>query len=248
MANNKHFIYGYHAVEALIKRYPELIQAVFIQQNRSDQRMQAILEQLQALNSSPQKMPKAKLDALVASSSHQGIAVQCRSLPAYSEHDLTVLIEQSDPTLFLVLDGVQDPHNLGACMRTADAMGVTAIIVPKNRAVNITPTVNKVSCGASLSVPLITVTNLARTLRDIKQLGVWLVGTVMDEETLISEIDMTGSIAVVMGSEGEGMRRLTRECCDYLAQIPMCGTVESLNVSVATGMVLYEVRRQRTMI
>ena len=163
------------------------------------------------------------------------------------ETSLYELLETSkeDPFL-LVLDCVQDPHNLGACLRTADAVGVQAVIVPKDRSVSLTPTVRHIACGAAESVPLIVVTNLVRTLKELKNMGVWLVGTADDADKSLYEIDLSGPLAIVMGAEGKGLRRLTREQCDFLAYLPMKGKVECLNVSVATGVCLYEALRQRT--
>ena len=163
-------------------------------------------------------------------------------LPVHVDDVLDAL---SEPALLLILDGVTDPHNLGACLRVADAMGVHAVIAPKDRAVGINATVSKVASGAAETVPYITVTNLARTMRDLKERGIWLIGTSDDADKGLYEADFTGPTALVMGSEGEGMRRLTRETCDLLVSVPMLGSVESLNVSVASGVCLYEARRQR---
>jgi len=165
-------------------------------------------------------------------------------LAAKSERDLADLLE-TDNALFLVLDGVTDPHNLGACLRSAAAAGTTAVIVPKDRAVGITPVVRRASAGAVDRVPLIEVTNLARALRDMKDAGVWLTGLAGEAEASLYDVDLKGKTALVMGGEGEGMRRLTREACDHLARIPMPGSMESLNVSVATGVALFEAVRQR---
>ncbi|MDX9856971.1 MAG: 23S rRNA (guanosine(2251)-2'-O)-methyltransferase RlmB [candidate division Zixibacteria bacterium] len=165
---------------------------------------------------------------------------------ARSEDELFVLLEKVDRPLLLVLDGITDPHNLGACLRSADGAGAHAVVIPKDRSVSMTATVRTVACGAAEHVPLIQVTNLARSLRELRQAGVWLVGTVMDAERTIYECDLTGPTALVMGSEGTGIRRLTRESCDFLASLPMHGRVESLNVSVAAGICLYEAVRQRT--
>ena len=153
----------------------------------------------------------------------------------------------TEPPLLFILDGITDPHNLGACLRVADAMGVHAVIAPKNRSVGLNATVSKVACGAAETVPYITVTNLARTLRELKERDIWIVGTDMGGEADLFHYDIPAAVAWVMGNEGEGMRRLTREHCDALVSIPMLGTVESLNVSVSTGMVLAETRRQRVL-
>jgi 23S rRNA (guanosine2251-2'-O)-methyltransferase len=177
---------------------------------------------------------------------HQGVVARYNAPTPHSEAELPKLVEGAGVSaLFLVLDGVTDPHNLGACLRSAEAAGVTAVIVPKDRAVGITPTVRRASAGAADRVPLVAATNLARALKALKDAGVWLVGLVGDIDTSLYSIDLKGPIAIVLGSEGEGMRRLTREACDFVARIPMRGGVESLNVSVATGIALFETLRQR---
>jgi 23S rRNA (guanosine2251-2'-O)-methyltransferase len=177
---------------------------------------------------------------------HQGIVARVVPAGPLREEDLLMrLAELSHPPLLLVLDGVQDPHNLGACLRTADAAGVDAVIVPKDRAAGLTPVARKVAAGAAETVPLVMVTNLARTLRSLKEQDVWIVGTDGDAETVHYAADLKGPLALVLGAEGTGMRRLTRECCDLVVRLPLEGTVESLNVSVATGVVLYEALRQR---
>jgi 23S rRNA (guanosine2251-2'-O)-methyltransferase len=164
-----------------------------------------------------------------------------------TEGDLPALLEQvGSSALVLVLDGVTDPHNLGACLRSAAAANVTAVIVPKDRAVGLTPVVRRASAGGADRVPLIAVTNLARTLRELKDAGVWITGLAGDTGTSIYAVDLTGPVAIVLGSEGDGMRRLTRELCDFVAKIPMPGVMESLNVSVATGIVVFEALRQRS--
>ena len=161
------------------------------------------------------------------------------------ETDLSELVTNNECPFLLVLDGVQDPHNLGACLRSADAAGVHAVVVPRNRAVSLTDTVINIACGAAENVPLIEVTNIARTLRDLQKEGVWVLGTADDTEATLYDIDMKGPLAIVMGAEGTGLRRLTKETCDFLARIPMRGTVDCLNISVATGICLFEAIRQR---
>ena len=180
---------------------------------------------------------------------HQGvIAHVANNKKLRSEDDLPRLIsEKGDDILLLILDGVQDPHNLGACLRSADGAGVDAVIVPRNKAASLTPVVHKVACGAAETMPFIMVTNLARTLRMLKEEGVWLVGADGNAKTSLYEIDLTGPLAMILGGEGNGLRRLTRDQCDYLAYLPMAGSVESLNVSVATGISLYEAVRQRAL-
>ena len=190
--------------------------------------------------------PNDKLDALAGPDKHQGVIAKIA--PLKQHYDLDELLEDlKEPPLLLVLDGVQDPHNLGACLRTADAFGVHAVIAPKDRAVGINQTVSKVACGAAETVPFIAVTNLARTLRDMKDKGVWIAGTAADADHDLFSAKLDGPLAWVLGAEGAGMRRLTRELCDFTVNIPMFGTVESLNVSVSTGVCLFETRRQRAL-
>ncbi len=244
---SQQFIYGFHAVKAVLQTKPKIITALYVQRNREDKRLQEIMSLAKALGVSITKISRADFDKQVgAETVHQGIAAQCSELPSYQESDIETLLKNvNGPALILILDGVQDPHNLGACLRTANAMGVNFVLAPKDRAVGLTPAVRKVASGAAEVTPFIQVKNLARTLRMLQEQGVWLVGAAGDAPETISSIDLKGSIGIVMGSEGEGLRRLTREHCDYLAKVPMFGAVESMNVSVATGMFLYEVIRQR---
>lgn len=212
---------------------------------RDDQRMQKLLAQIQKLGLKIQWCTRAELDAL-CDGNHQGIAVRAAPGQSYDEHFLWQLIEQSQLTPFLlILDGVTDPHNLGACIRSADAAGVQAVIVPKDNSAGLNETVRKVACGAAEVVPLIPVTNLARTMKRLQDLGVWIVGAAGEGELSVFEAPLTGPLALAMGAEGKGLRRLTREHCDHLAKIPMSGSVSSLNVSVATGVCLFEALRQR---
>lgn len=186
------------------------------------------------------------LDEKVEGAVHQGIIARVREGRQYQENDLPALLESVDTPFLLVLDGVTDPHNLGACLRSADAAGVHAVIVPRDRSAQLNATAKKVACGAAENVPLIRVTNLARTLRLLQEMNVWIVGTAGEADHTLFQSKMTGPMALVMGAEGEGMRRLTREHCDELISIPMAGTVSSLNVSVATGICLFEAVRQRS--
>ena len=187
-----------------------------------------------------------ELDGLAPDVRHQGALASCKVAPVYNENDLAVLLEKLDESAFLlVLDGVQDPHNLGACLRSADAAGVHGVVAPRDRAAPITAVVRKVASGAVESVPFFQVTNLARTLRELQSAGLWLVGAAGEGATILYEADLRGPLALVLGGEGEGLRRLTREHCDVLVRIPMAGTVESLNVSVAAGICLFEAVRQR---
>lgn len=246
--SDTHLIYGLHAVQVALKTHPELILEIWCDQQRHDGRMQQLLSQAQGLGLKVQAADRAQLQKLAAGARHQGVAARCK-LPrtkSGSEETLDAILEDlSEPAFLLVLDGVQDPHNLGACLRSADGAGVHAVIAPKDRAVSLTGTVAKVASGAAHSVPFVQVTNLARTLRDLQQRGIWLVGADGEAQQSLYDVDLTGPIAIVMGAEGAGLRRLTRECCDYLVRLPMAGVVESLNVSVATGVCLYEAVRQR---
>lgn len=246
-APKPHF-YGVHAVEALLHYRPMDAMGVFVQAGDRTAEVERLVEQAKSLGLSVQTIAKDKLAELCGSTQHQGIALLARLPKAHDESLLIELTKKAD-ALFLVLDQITDAHNLGACLRTAAAMGVDAVILPKNHSATITPTVAKVSVGASEMVPVISVTNLARTLEMLKQAGAFVFGTALDENASPSfACDFTGKVAIVMGSEGDGMRRLTRELCDTLVYIPMTDKdrPQSLNVSVATGMVLYEVARQRT--
>ncbi|GAA3587160.1 23S rRNA (guanosine(2251)-2'-O)-methyltransferase RlmB [Marinobacter xestospongiae] len=242
---SEEFIFGWHAVEAVLKREPERLQAVWIQTGRQDRRVKEVTAALDELGVPWQVVHRRELDERVAGV-HQGVVAQVGKSREWSEDDLLAMLEQSDkPPFLLVLDGVTDPHNLGACLRTADAAGVQAVIVPKDKSASLSPTARKVACGAAETVPLVRVTNLARALRNLQQQGVWLIGTAGEAKASLYQADFSGPVALVMGAEGKGMRRLTREHCDQLINIPMQGHVDSLNVSVATGVCLYEALRQR---
>lgn len=239
------FAFGWHAIEAILKRDPERLQQVWIQTGREDIRVTTFTDTLNELGVRWQIVHRKELDKRV-SGVHQGIVAAVSESREWSEDDLLAVLAGSDaPPLLLILDGVTDPHNLGACLRTADAVGVKAVVVPKDKSASLSPTVRKVASGAAETVPLVRVTNLARFLRTIKDNGVWLVGTAGESETTLYQADFTGPVALVMGAEGKGMRRLTRDHCDLLIRLPMLGHVDSLNVSVATGVCLYEALRQR---
>ena len=240
-------VYGLHAVAALLASRPAAIKKLMVTEGAADRQLAPLLEQAAAAGVAIQRLGRRELDQLIPGGRHQGILAVIRETSrGMSERQLPdFLAALTEPAFLLVLDGVQDPHNLGACLRTADAAGVHAVILPQDRAVGITPVVHKVACGAVESVPIFTVTNLARTLRQLRDAGIWIYGTSDTAEQGLYASDLQGPIAVVLGSEGKGMRRLTREHCDYLLAIPMAGQVESLNVSVAAGVVLFEVRRQR---
>ena len=239
------FVFGWHAVEAVLKRESGRLQQVWIQTGRQDRRVQEITDALNELSVPWQLVHRRELDARV-SGVHQGVVAQVSESREWDEADLLAALASSDRTPFLlILDGVTDPHNLGACLRTADAVGVQAVIVPKDKSAALTPTARKVASGAAETVPLVRVTNLARFLRTLQDQGVWLIGTAGEAQASLYQADFRGPVALVMGAEGKGMRRLTREHCDLLINIPMQGQVDSLNVSVATGVCLYEALRQR---
>ena len=240
-------VYGLHAVAALLENRPASIKKLMVAEGAGDRQLAPLLEQATAAGIAIQKVARRELDQSAPGARHQGIlAVVRASSRGRSERELPDFLEAlTEPAFLLVLDGVQDPHNLGACLRTADAAGVHAVILPQDRAVGITPVVHKVACGAVESVSIFTVTNLARTLRQLREAGIWIYGTSDAAGQGLYDSDLLGPIALVLGSEGKGLRRLTREHCDHLLTIPMAGQVESLNVSVAAGVVLFEVRRQR---
>lgn len=237
---------GINSVEAALSHDPKNIVELFIETGSANARLKELSERARDLGVKPHGRSRELLDRMTGGARHQGIVAQYRAAPPRSESDLAALVEAAGPeALVLVLDGVTDPHNLGACLRSAEAAGATAVVVTKDKAVGITPIVRRASAGAADRVPFIAATNLARTLRALKEMGVWLVGLAGEGEQDFYRVDLKGPIAVVIGSEGEGLRRLTREQCDYLVRIPMRGSVESLNVSVATGVALFEALRQR---
>jgi 23S rRNA (guanosine2251-2'-O)-methyltransferase len=238
-------IYGFHSIEAILNKEPERFLEIYALKGREDKRLNPIINEARRFGISVQFMQRKALDNKSKGEQHQGIIANVKAARTYSERDLDDIIAREDNPFFLVLDGVTDPHNLGACLRSADAAGVHGVIVPKDKSAKLTGTARKVACGAAETVPLIQVTNLARTLRDIKEAGVWVAGTAGETDTHVFDASLTGPIAIIMGAEGDGMRRLTREHCDILVKIPMVGTVSSLNVSVATGVCLFEVLRQR---
>lgn len=239
------FIYGIHAVKAVLEREPERFIEAFVLKGRQDDRLMPILNELQMCGVSIQQMTRKTLDDKARGANHQGIMARVKPAKQLNENDLDDILAKHDSPLLLVLDGVTDPHNLGACLRNADAAGVAAVIVPKDKSANITATVSKVACGAAETVPLVRVTNLARTMRALQEQGIWFVGTAGEATHDIYQAKLTGPLAIVMGAEGDGMRRLTRETCDDLIKIPMAGSVSSLNVSVASGVCLFEAVRQR---
>jgi len=244
MAKKSHeIIYGIHAVEAAIRNHPENVLQVFVQQGRNDNRIKNILSIAKNSGVSLQSITNDKLKEKCPKARHQGVVAEIRFNKS-STISLEDILEK-ESLLLLVLDEVQDPHNIGACLRTADAAGVDAVIVSKNRSPALTPVMRNVASGAAETVPYIMVSNLARALEKIKQSNVWVMGTSGDANQTIYETSANQRLALVMGSEGKGLRRLTREACDELISIPMLGSVESLNISVATAVCLYEIRRQQ---
>ncbi|MBK8184108.1 MAG: 23S rRNA (guanosine(2251)-2'-O)-methyltransferase RlmB [Candidatus Competibacteraceae bacterium] len=242
------FIHGVHAVAAALKYEPGQVRGLWVERQRRDARIQGLLDEAAGQGVPIQPVTRAELDRLSGGVRHQGVLARLViQQSACVEADLPGLLEAApEPALLLVLDGVQDPHNLGACLRSAAAAGVQAAIAPADRAVGLNATVRKVACGAADRVPFVPVTNLARTLRSLQARGVWVVGAVGEARESLYQLDFTPPTAIVLGAEEKGLRRLTREACDRLARIPMAeGGVESLNVSVAAGIFLFEARRQR---
>ncbi len=249
MAKNDELVFGIHAVNALIKRSPERFIELFLLKGRDDERLKPVINLARKYGIATQVVNRKVLDDKSRGEQHQGVIARVKAGKTYSENDLDELLQQAAETgeqpFLLILDGVTDPHNLGACLRNADAAGVQAIIVPKDNAARLTPTVRKVAVGAAETVPLVQVTNLARTMKQLQQMGIWIIGTAGETDTCLYDIKLSGPMALVMGAEGKGMRRLTRETCDELVKLPMAGSVSSLNVSVATGICLFEIVRQR---
>lgn len=239
-------IYGIHAVRALLDTEPQRFQQIFIQKGHTESRLHALVKTLEAQGIAIQMVSRQWLDSKHKSAVHQGIVAHVKLGYQYHEKTLPDLIASLESPFLLILDGVTDPHNLGACLRSAEAAGVHAVIVPKDCSAPVNATVKKVASGAAENVPLIRVTNLARTMRILQENEIWIVGTAGEVNHSLFQSKMTGSMALVMGSEGEGIRRLTREHCDELVSIPMAGHVSSLNVSVATGICLFEAVRQRS--
>ncbi len=238
-------IFGFHSVEALIRNEPASILQLLVEKNRKDKRMTQLVEHAQAQGIAIDYLKKSDLEKQAGSKKTQGIAARCKPASKQPDVSLDSLLQKPDVFL-LILDGVTDPHNLGACLRTADAAGVDAVIVPKDRAAGLTPTARKVACGAAESINFFAVTNLARTLKQLSDNEVWIVGTAGETDTSLYDLKLQGKLAIIMGAEEKGMRRLTREHCDQLVKLPMAGQVESLNVSVATGVCLFEAVRQRS--
>jgi 23S rRNA (guanosine2251-2'-O)-methyltransferase len=238
-------IYGLHAVRMMLERHPNRILAVRLADRREDSRIRAI-EALARQHQRPvQRVDAREIGRGLGDVTHQGVTADITPLPPWREEELLTALAGAKSPLLLALDGVQDPHNLGACLRTADACGALAVIVPKDRAAQLTSTARKVASGAAESTPVVTVTNLARTLKLLKDAGLWVVGADARAEKTAAQLDLTGPVVGVLGAEGAGLRELTRRHCDFLVRLPQLGAVESLNVSVAAGMLMYEALRQR---
>jgi len=246
MSVDTDWLLGPNALEAQLDADPTRILEALVEDGKRSARVEALVARLRKLGIAVQSSPRAQLDKRVASDRHQGIAARWRLPEALDESDLVALVEKSaTPALILVLDGVQDPHTLGACIRTAAAAGAMAVVVPKDRAVGLTPTVMRASAGMAARLPLVRVTNLARALERLKKAGVWVAGAAGEASDTVYQSDLKGPLAIVMGSEGDGLRELTRKTCDFLWKIPIAPGVESLNVSVAAGVFLFEAVRQR---
>lgn len=237
-------IYGFHAVESALFNDSANVLVAWLEQSRQDKRLQKIIDMLEENNIPYEVVDKKTLDKKTKSTRHQGVVINYKSAGLYTEKELDLFLDKNE-LLILVLDGITDPHNFGACLRTADAVGVDCVIIPKDNAVGITPVVRKVASGAVDTVAVVQVTNLARSIKKIQAAGVWVYGAAGETEQTVYQTDLKGKTAIVMGAEEKGLRRLTRETCDVLFKIPMTGTVESLNVSVATAVILYEAVRQR---
>ena len=238
-------IYGLHAVRMMLERHPARVIGVRLAERREDSRVRAIEALAREHRLPVQRVDPRELGRRLGDVAHQGVIADITPLPPWREDELLAALGSAKSPLLLALDGVQDPHNLGACLRTADACGVLAVIVPKDRAAQLTPAARKVAAGAAETTPVVSVTNLVRTLRLLKDAGLWIVGADAGAEKTAAQLDLRGPVVGVLGAEGVGLRQLTRQHCDFLARLPQLGAVESLNVSVAAGMLLYEALRQR---
>ncbi|WP_319381890.1 23S rRNA (guanosine(2251)-2'-O)-methyltransferase RlmB [Thiomicrorhabdus sp.] len=241
---SREVIFGLHAVEKFIKQSPQSVYSIRFMKGRLNNRQQALFDQAKNLGLAPQFVAKSEFKAF-DEMNHQGVLAEVAKQADLTENDLLDLVENTPNPLVIFLDEVQDPHNLGAILRTADAVGAAAVVIPKHNSVGMNATVRKVASGAADNVKLIVVSNLVRTLKQLQSSGMWMIGLAGETDLTVYDHDLTGSIGIVMGAEGSGLRRLTKEACDHLAAIPMVGVVESLNVSVATGVAVYEAYRQR---
>jgi len=238
-------VYGLHAVRIVLERHPERVSGLQVAAGRDDPRVHQIEELARRHDLPVRRVESHVLRQTLGDVAHQGVMAQVAQLPPWSEDELLVALQRAKLPLLLALDGLQDPHNLGACLRTADACGVLAVIVPRDRAVQLNATARKVAAGAAETTPVVVVTNLVRTLKLLKEAGLWVVGADPQAGKAAHEADLTGGVVIALGAEGAGLRHLTRQTCDWLVRLPRLGAVESLNVSVAAGMLLYEAVRQR---
>jgi len=247
MSSAPKVLFGFHAVGVRVKTAPQSVIEIYVDPTRRDARMRQFVDRATEAGIRLIEADGPRLAKLSGGHGHQGVAARVSEIKmVHSLDELLEGIEKIESPLILVLDGVTDPHNLGACLRVADGAGAHAVIAPKDHAVGINATVAKVASGAAETVPYFMVTNLARTLNELKERNIWVIGTSDDAPKTLYQVDLKGPTALVLGAEGDGMRQLTRKTCDELISIPMCGGVESLNVSVASGVCLYEARRQRT--
>lgn len=244
MSNLSH-VFGIHAVRSLLQRSPQRVRRLLVDARRDDPRSREIIQLALAAGIKTERGDAKAIVGRVGDVAHQGVLADVEPMPAWQEADLLEALTGARDPLVLVLDGVQDPHNLGACLRTADACGAIAVVVPRDRAAGMNATVRKVAAGAAETTPLVSITNLARCMKLLKEAGLWIAGADMAGEKLAWQADLGGPLALVMGSEGEGLRELTRRNCDFLVRLPQVGAVESMNVSVACGMLLYEAVKQR---
>jgi 23S rRNA (guanosine2251-2'-O)-methyltransferase len=239
-------IYGLHAVRSMLARHPDRVRAVKFAERRDDPRTKEIEELARKGGRPVQRIDGRALAQQLGDVAHQGVVAEIEPLPPWTEDDLVTALETAKNPIILALDGVQDPHNLGACLRTADACGALAVVVPKDRAAQLNATARKVAVGAAETTPVVSVTNLVRALKLLQEAGLWVVGADADAPKLAHEADLKGGVVLVLGAEGSGLRQLTRQTCDFIVRLPQLGAVESLNVSVAAGMLLYEAVRQRS--
>ncbi len=246
MNKSAQWIVGLNAVASAVEHDADNVREILLEAGGKNPRITELEQQARRVGIDVRRVTQQALDGVAGGLRHQGAVARYAAAKTWDEHDLLELIEAAEgKALLLVLDGVQDPHNLGACLRSAAAAGATAVVFPKDKAVQLNATVRKTSAGAADTLPVFSVTNLSRTLRDLQKAGVWIYGLAGDAEASLYAIDLKGNVALVLGSEGDGLRRLTRENCDQLVKIPMPGQFESLNVSVATGVALFEAVRQR---
>lgn len=245
--SKKEIIPGIHTVNALLNYQPERVHSLWLEQNKHNTRIDALVQQARSLGIAIQSVQRSKLDQLCEGTQHQGIAASCSATTLLDEHRLCDQLQHSDkPALLLILDELSDPHNFGACLRSADAAGVDAVVIPQRNSAPLTPVVHKIASGATIHLPIVKTANLSRFIDKIKKLGIWVYGAAGEAAEPIYSANLTHPTAIIMGAEGQGLRRLTQERCDQLYSLPMLGDVESLNVSVATGIFLFEAVRQRS--